>query len=268
MKKMMDFTLKTYANLLATAKGSRYSFLTFEQFALCDDRARTIVLRHDVDKLPENALKMAVLENAMGVRASYFFRVVPQTWKTEIIKEIVRLGHEVAYHYEDLTLFKGSYEKAIQHFERQLARFRELYPSRTICMHGSPMTQWDNRKLWERYDYRDYGIIAEPYFDVDYSRVFYITDTGRSWNKASVNRRDTVPSGFDISIRSTTHMMLLFKEGKMPEHVIINTHPQRWFDPGWGWIRELMMQNIKNVVKRVIVRNGQSLQQGTYAAGN
>jgi len=46
-------------------------------------------------------------------------------------------------------------------------------------MHGSPLSKYDNRKIWEKYDYRDYGIIAEPYFDIDFNEVFYMTDKGR-----------------------------------------------------------------------------------------
>ena len=60
-----------------------------------------------------------------------------------------------------------------------------LSPVKTICMHGSPLSKWDNRDLWKRYNYRDFGIIAEPYFDLDFDEVFYITDTGRSWNKSA-----------------------------------------------------------------------------------
>ena len=56
------------------------------------------------------------------------------------------------------------FELAIEDFERNLEKFREFYPVKTICMHGSPLSKWDNRDLWKRYDYRDYGIIAEPYF--------------------------------------------------------------------------------------------------------
>jgi hypothetical protein len=43
-----------------------------------------------------------------------------------------------------------------------------------------------------KYDYRDFAIIAEPYFDVDYDEVFYISDTGRSWNHSSASIRDKV----------------------------------------------------------------------------
>jgi len=89
--------------------------------------------------------------------------------------------------------------------------------------------------------------------------VFYITDTGRSWNNNGVSVRDTVISDFNIKIRNSEHMIALIKVGKMPYKVMINTHPQRWFDPGYGWIKELVMQNTKNVIKRLIIKKGYHL---------
>src|SRR5690625_1791146 len=47
-----------------------------------------------------------------------------------------------------------------------------------------------SRDLWKWYSYRDYGIIAEPYFDLDFSRVLYLTDTGRRWDGDKVSVRD------------------------------------------------------------------------------
>jgi len=34
---------------------------------------------------------------------------------------------------------------------------------------------------------------------------------------------------------------------------MINTHPQRWTDNQVEWAKELVWQNVKNVVKRVII---------------
>lgn len=250
----MDFTLKMYEQLIYKLNEQEYAFQTFEDFVIQGRTGKTVVLRHDVDRIPENALKMAVIEHSHGVKASYYFRVVEHVWNEEIIRKVVDLGHEVAYHYEDLTITRGDYEKAMVHFKRHLERFRHFYPSKTICMHGSPMTRWDNRKLWEKYDYRDFGIIAEPYFDVDYSKVFYITDTGRAWNKSHISVRDKVNSEIDIPIKNTPHLMNLLESDQFPDQMIINTHPHRWFNPGLNWYKELIGQNLKNIVKSVLVK--------------
>jgi len=87
---------------------------------------------------------------------------------------------------------------AIRDFEWNLEKLRKFYPVKTICMHGSPLSKYDNRKLWEKYDYRDYGIIDEPYFDIDFNVVFYLTDTGRRWDGDSVSVRDKVVRGLEV----------------------------------------------------------------------
>lgn len=62
-----------------------------------------MVLRHDVDELAVNALAMARLEHDMGIAASYYFRIVKQSNNPAVIHQIVQLGHEIGYHYEDLN---------------------------------------------------------------------------------------------------------------------------------------------------------------------
>ena len=249
----MDFTLNTYHNLLKAIMDAGYAIQSFEDF-IQKPKENVVVLRHDVDRLPKNALKMALIENEMGCKASYYFRVIPHVFDEKIIEQCVALGHEVSYHYEDMTICNGDVDKSFEHFKEKLELFRKYYPAKTICMHGSPLTKWDNRDLWKKYDYRDLGVIAEPYFDVDYQKVFYITDTGRQWQNDSSNVRDKVNSGYDISIHISDHLMKLFQNGSLPNQVIINTHPHRWFDFGPGWVKELVMQNVKNVAKAILIK--------------
>jgi len=175
-----DFTYDTYSGLIASLKKAGYVFLPFIDFiSNGSDGEKCIALRHDIDRLPENALKMARMENTAGIKASYYFRIVKESYDEDIIRQIAELGHEIGYHYENLTTCGGDLRLAIDDFRLNLEKLRKLYPVNTICMHGSPLSKWDNRDLWKKYDYRDYGIIAEPYFDIDFDEVFYLTDTGR-----------------------------------------------------------------------------------------
>jgi len=67
-------------------------------------------------------------------------------------------------------------------------------------MHGSLLSKWDNWDLREKYDYRDFGIIAGPYFDVDFDEVLYLTDTGRRWDGDKVSVRSKAISDFGFRI--------------------------------------------------------------------
>ena len=174
---MKDFTVAIYKEFLQSLIEANYSFQTFDEF-LKTPKDKTIILRHDVDLRPQNSLEFAKIQHAFGLRGTYYFRAVPESWDEAIIKEIANMGHEIGYHYECLTTVGGDLDKGIKDFEKNLSLLRALAPVSTICMHGSPMSKYDSKDLWKNYDYKEYQLIGEPYFDVDYNDVFYLTDTG------------------------------------------------------------------------------------------
>ena len=246
----MDFTLSIYTYLLQILREQGFRFQPFATF-MQTPAPRLIILRHDVDRQPGNSLKTARLEYDLGIQASYYFRAVPDSWDEAIIQKIAGLGHEIGYHYENLSDCKGDPNRAWEDFQTNLAKLRGLAHVTTICMHGSPMSRINNLDLWKTHDYKALGIVGEPYLDVDFTQVFYLTDTGRRWNHAGASIRDWVNSGFDIQVESTMHLMDLARQGRLPEQIMINTHPQRWEDRALPWVKELVWQRVKNVVKRV-----------------
>lgn len=266
---MPDFTLHTLRLLLSALKDQRYTFQSFADF-LKDPAPHAIILRHDVDARKLNSLHVAELEAEMGIRGTYNFRIVPQSFDQEVIKRIADLGHEIGYHYEDFSTAKGDYNQAIKSFEQNLAKLRHIVPVETICMHGSPLSKYDNRKLWEKYNYRRFGILGEPYFDLDFTKVLYLTDTGRRWDGERVSVRDKIQKGrlkkedqrlmkdtqtSHLHFHSTLDIINAAINGLLPTQIMINIHPQRWDDRPLPWIREYVFQNMKNVVKRIIAHN-------------
>ena len=98
---------------------------TFKDF-LKKPISRSIILRHDVDLLPKNSLEFARIQHRRGVKGVYYFRAVKESWDESIIKEIHELGHEIGYHYENLTVCKGNYEDAINDFKNNLNKLRKF----------------------------------------------------------------------------------------------------------------------------------------------
>lgn len=244
----MDFTLISYNQLLKTLLAQDFKFQPFVEFMQIP-APRIIILRHDVDRRPGNALKIARIEYDLGIQASYYFRAVPESWDAAVIRTIAGLGHEIGYHYENLSACKGDPGRAWENFQANLAKLRDLASVTTICMHGSPLSRIDNLDLWQTHDYKSLGIVGEPYLDVDFTKVFYLTDTGRRWNHVGASIRDRVVSGFDIHVDSTTHLINLARQGRLPDQIMINTHPQRWENRALPWAKELVWQNMKNIVK-------------------
>jgi hypothetical protein len=263
----VDFTLSAYRQLLNALQLADYAFYTFEDW--CEGKAvgRYVILRHDVDLKAGRSLVTATIEAEMGIRATYYFRMVPQSNQPEIIQAIAALGHEIGYHYEDLSLFNGDADKAFDHFKAQLAYFRQFYPVKTICMHGSPTSKFDNRDLWKLNDYRELGVIGEPYLDFLTSKaatsgdIAYFTDTARMWDGGKYNVRDksvicdqlSVISSKKRKIHTTFDFIEYIKNKPTGNGMMITTHPQRWTDKPLSWLQELVFQNIKNYIKKMLV---------------
>jgi hypothetical protein len=263
---MREFTLSAYKSILETFRENDYVFLRFEDFLTKTENRKLVILRHDVDRFPKNTLRMAQMEFESGIRSTYFFRTIPSVYKPDIMKAVAAMGHEVAYHYEDLTKTGGNCEKAIARFAENLEKIRTIYPARTICMHGSPLSKWDNKEMWlqdsslephaSRFTphYHDFGIIGDTSFDVNYEEVFYITDNGWGWNNTASSVRDKVVSRFDIPINNTEHFLQLIRNGSLPEKILFNTHPDSFFEAPMPWLLNKMFIRSKNLIKRQVVK--------------
>ncbi len=278
-----DFTFHVFTQMLSALQEQRYTFQTFAEF-LKAPAERVVILRHDVDARKLNSLHAAELEAEMGIRGTFNFRIVLQSFDENVIRKISELGHEIGYHYEDLALAHGDKEKAIILFEKHLAKLRNIVSVETICMHGSPLSKHDNRDIWKTYDYRKYGIIGEPYLDLDFNNMLYLTDTGRMWDGDKVSVRDKVARPVKMNINdgmknvplwracpdlsgglgeddkiskkqpfhSTFDIIHGLNKGELPDKIMINVHPQRWEDRAIPWAKELIIQNLKNKIKQFL----------------
>jgi len=245
----MDFTLSKYKDLLQFLR-DHYEIHTVKGYLVEKPSNNFVILRHDVDRSPKNALKMAELENEMGVRSTYYFRY-PYTFKPDIIKRIHELGHEVGYHYETLSKAKGDYERAIRMFERELQEFRKIVDVKTISMHGNPLSKYDNRLLWEKYDFRKYGIIGEAYLSINDFEILYITDTGRNWGNKHNIRDKYIWKSINGKVKGTNHLIRILGELRLRK-LYMTVHPERWGYNIINWAIGYVRDGIFNVGKIMI----------------
>ncbi|WP_321308441.1 hypothetical protein [Marinifilum fragile] len=267
-----DFTIDTYLKLLAKFEEKGYQFQSFSDY-LKSPQQKVVILRNDVDKLPENSLRFARIQSNLGIKGSYYFRSVRESWDEGIIKEISNLGHEIGYHYENLAVAaklalshkhknnsSDILDLALLDFKNQLNRLRGIVPVETICMHGSPTSIYDSKDLWKKFNYSAFGIIGEPYFDIDFSRVFYLTDTGRCWNGFSVSVRDKIKkyqkiwNANGMVYKSSFSIIKALDNNKLPNQIMMTFHPQRWNDLNYAWCKELIFQTLKNPLKKGLIR--------------
>ena len=259
----MDFTINIYKKLLDELLKAGYNFQTFSEF-LDKPAKKVILLRHDVEARYENALKLAQIQKELDIRGTYYFRLQPKHYDLQIVNKIYELGHEAGYHYDDLSFCKGNYPLAIERFEKNLKILRSVAPISSACMEGAPISKFDNRDLWTQFNLHNFGITSEPYFDLDFENVLYLTDTGRRWDGKMALRDNTkfylskinsknisIP---ELKVKTTKDIIRTIASGKMNDQVMLTFHPQRWNDKPLPWLKELVLQNVKNQVKRFLVK--------------
>ena len=265
---IMDFTFEIYKSLLKKLISKYEHIIMFKDYFYLSKKNKycsIVILRHDVDYTPECIMKMAEFENSLNIKGTYYFRIVPEIFNERIIEKILKLGHEIGYHYEDVDLVtknksrklekdigrEGIIDIAYESFCENLEKMRSVAEIKTICMHGSPLSKYDNKIIWEKYDYRKLGIIGEPYYDIDFNEFAYFTDTGRKWNGNNVNVRDKVKNNFNFQFLNTKDIINNMEQ--LPKRLMFTIHPERWNDEFMPWMRQLVTQNMKNIVKRAFL---------------
>ncbi len=252
-----DFTLQQYSRYLRAIKSNYPSPMRFDEYMAVKVKPESFcMIRHDVDRKPQNALDMAKLESSLGMNAVYYFRMKSNTFKPAIIQEIAALGHEVGYHYECLSDTDGDFDKALLDFEENLAKMREIVPVKTISMHGRPFKPYDNRDLWRKPENHQllqakFGILGEVYLDIDYTDIAYVNDTGRNWTAGKANRRDHVNSQVPADFQSATELLTYLQEQPHPK-LVFQIHPERWTDKQLEHTVQACKDGVINLIKAVI----------------
>lgn len=257
---MRDFTIEAYRQTLNAIKTAGVKTLGVVKWV--DKRPDSgILLRHDVDRKPQNALRIAQLENEYNISSTYYFRTAKGVFQPEIIRRISDLGHEIGYHYEDLSLAGGDYGRAKEHFSIHLEQLRAVAKVETIAMHGSPFSAYDNRDLWKKFKLADFGVVAEAFLSIDYSDVYYLTDTGRTWGQTKANIRDHVKNGLVADVR-TTFELALFIQKNTDKKIALVMHPERWENHWLPWAGQRVADAAANTAKMVIGGLHRSLAAG------
>ena len=247
-----DFTHRIYEKLLLALKRNGYTFHRFIDYAEGTNLGNLhVILRHDVDRFPTRALKLAKLENKHNIVSSYFFRIKRVSFNTEIINQIKRLGHEIGYHYEDLCDTNGNYDLAWQRFQKNKKIFDLFGGVKCIAMHGRPFSKWNNQDLWKHFDYHENGILLDAYLDINWNDYIYLTDTGRAWNNTE-NRRDRVQTSINKNTGLNTTKDLLSFLTSYRGKIVISSHPERWTDNSIQWFFCLIQDTLVNQIKKLI----------------
>jgi len=120
---MLDFNYVNYVRLIELIKKKEFDFKVFSDPV----SSNSVLLRHDVDFSLDFSLKMAEIENKLGVNSTYFVQLgspfynIFDKYNKKIIQQIMDLGHSIGLHF-DITNYEINNYK-----DFELALNLELY---------------------------------------------------------------------------------------------------------------------------------------------
>ena len=94
---LLPSRLREYELLLSLALSAGYETLPLGEFVTLEALPdRVLLLRHDIDSEIATAKRMWQIEERLGVRGTWFFRL--STWDDALIAAIAAGGSEIGYH--------------------------------------------------------------------------------------------------------------------------------------------------------------------------
>ena len=129
-----DFTTKEYEKFFTYLKYIKFPIYTIRDWII-KNPSNGMILRHDVDRNPKQSLRIAEISSELGIAGTFNFRVLNNRIHEEIVVKITELGHEIGYHYEDLSIANGDMKLAIELFDKNLQMLRQFSDvKKQLCM--------------------------------------------------------------------------------------------------------------------------------------
>jgi len=101
------FSLNSYFEILNSAKKKGYEFIPYSvDFKNINENDGLCILRHDIDADLEAAVKLAKVEQELGVKSTYFLMCQSPVynlfsrWNIDYVNSIISMGHNIGLHYD------------------------------------------------------------------------------------------------------------------------------------------------------------------------
>ncbi|MFB6165582.1 MAG: hypothetical protein ABEJ31_10525 [Haloarculaceae archaeon] len=203
-----SFTFDWYGDFLDDLRGAGRSFADYDRPLADGD----VILRHDVDLSPRNALRIGRMEARRDVRATYFFLVSSPLYNPlhrpvrRVIEELESLGHDVGLHFSTHQYWPDEPPESalVDRVESEWCVLDRVAddPTDAVSFHRPP--EWVFRRAFDAFE----STYAERFF----TDIGYYGDSNQRW-RAEGPAVET-----------------------LPDRVQILTHPGLWGETDAGFV--------------------------------
>jgi len=172
------FSLEDYRKILARAGKSGYEFPKLSEFKKWIDRyPKFLLLRHDVDISPLNALKMAEAEHSLGVVSTYYVMLRSVFYNPgaepffNYFKKIIEMGHDIGFHYDCGFYEENDIDEGMINDAKALQNILGI-KIKSVSQHKPAVRKGI---------YKPPSIYVDAYDEVLLNKARYISESGFKW---------------------------------------------------------------------------------------
>lgn len=165
----IDFTESGYKDIIKTFLQSGYSFELFEGAYSTE---KIVYLRHDVDFSIEYAYEMALIDQSMGIKSTFFLLPNSELYNLysrksyDLVNKMIDMGHDICLHI-DVNL--------LNNLETAVECFRMYYPDSNVNVVSFHQLKWIPS------DYCLPQKMVDVYSSKFFSKIEYASDSGCEW---------------------------------------------------------------------------------------
>lgn len=190
-----DFSYNHYRTILKKALKQGFVLTNFRDYNKVKSSSKIIILRHDVDSVPNRDFEFAKIEHDLGITSTFFVRVHGQYYHPfreetfKIFQEMMKMGHEIGLHFEARALAPIFKIDSVELFKKEKKILEETLAIKVISAaeHAylkRPQNFWQNH-FFTRVSKRRVGIKNYPQ-EKKYSappKFHYLSDSLGQWRE-------------------------------------------------------------------------------------
>ena len=189
----VNFSETAFRTFLSRLVSRGLPVFTVSEWRLAALSRHSIVLRHDVDVSLEMALKLAEIENAFGIRSTYFVLLRSPFYNAlslegiSALRAIVKLGHEVGLHWDGRLIEEDLARETISQEAQMLAQ-ASGQPVVSVSQHF-PTTS-------KRLDLSD--LFVDTYSAGFQKQFVYVSDSSMAWRDKDLDTILNIPASYHL----------------------------------------------------------------------
>ena len=176
----MKFTYESYKRMIELLRTHGYEFAGYHDY---EGNEKCVILRHDIDNSIEKAVRLAEIENEIGVRSTYFvlltsdFYNVASAKSLAGLKRIADLGHGIGLHFDEIAYPEESRNDVPGLIKREADILGQV-----LGMHIRSVSMHRPSKATLAADYKIPGLV-NSYGQTFFHDFKYLSDSRRRWRE-------------------------------------------------------------------------------------